>query len=49
MDRMCLEISCLEIMYHGLSEETRAIITFPQYVALESPVGVKRIFYMGSS
>jgi hypothetical protein len=33
MDRMCLEISCLEIMYHGLSEETKAIITFPQYVA----------------
>jgi hypothetical protein len=33
MDRMCLEISCLEIIYHGLSEETRAIITVPQHAA----------------
>jgi hypothetical protein len=37
MDRICLEISCLEIMYHGLSEETKAIITFPQYVAYRNP------------
>jgi hypothetical protein len=33
MDRISFEISCLEIMYHGLSEETKAIITFPQYAA----------------
>jgi hypothetical protein len=37
MDRICLEISCLEIMYHGLSKETNAIITFPQYVAFRKP------------
>jgi hypothetical protein len=37
MDRMCLEISCLEIIYHGLSEETKAIITFPQYLAYRNP------------
>jgi hypothetical protein len=37
MDRMCLEISCLEIIYHSLSEETRAIITFPQYAAYRNP------------
>jgi hypothetical protein len=37
MDRICLEISCLEIIYHSLSEETKAIITFPQYVAFRKP------------
>jgi hypothetical protein len=37
MDRMCLEISCLEIIYYGLSEETRAIITFPKYEAYRNP------------
>jgi hypothetical protein len=37
MDRMCLEISCLEIIYHGLSEETRAIITFPWHAASRNP------------
>ena len=37
MDKICLEISCLEIMYHGLSEETKAIITFPQYASYRNP------------
>jgi hypothetical protein len=37
MDRMCHEISCLEIIYHGLSEETKAIITFPQYATYRNP------------
>jgi hypothetical protein len=37
MDRIPFEISCLEIMYHGLSKETKAIITFPQYAAYRNP------------
>jgi hypothetical protein len=37
MDKISLEISCLEIMYHGLSEETKAIITFQQYAAYRNP------------
>jgi hypothetical protein len=35
MDKIFLVISCLEIMYHNLSEETKAIITVPQYVAFK--------------
>jgi hypothetical protein len=37
MDKIAFEISCLEIMYDGLSEETKAIITFPQYAAYRNP------------
>jgi hypothetical protein len=37
MDKICLEISCLEIIYHGLSEKTKTIITFPQYIAFRKP------------
>jgi hypothetical protein len=37
MDRISFEISCLEIIYHGLNEETKAITTFPQYVAFRNP------------
>jgi hypothetical protein len=37
MDEIYFEITCLEIIYSGLSKETRAQITFPQYVALRNP------------
>jgi hypothetical protein len=37
MDKIAFEISCLEIMYDGLSEETKAITTFPQYAAYRNP------------
>jgi hypothetical protein len=37
MDEIYLEIIFLEIKYSGLSKETRAQITFPQYVALRHP------------
>ena len=37
MDRICLEISCLEIMYFSLSDEHRALIIFLQYVAFRKP------------
>jgi hypothetical protein len=33
MDRISFQITCLEITYSVLSEENRALITFPQYVA----------------
>jgi hypothetical protein len=37
MDKIYLEIIYCEIKYSGLSKETRAQITFPQYVALRNP------------
>jgi hypothetical protein len=37
MDKIYLEIIYCEIKYSGLSNETRAQITFPQYVALRNP------------
>jgi hypothetical protein len=37
MDKIGFEISCLENMYGSLSEETKAIITFPQYAAYRNP------------
>jgi hypothetical protein len=37
MDRIAFEMTCLEIIYSGLSEENRALITFPQYVAFRKP------------
>jgi hypothetical protein len=37
MDRISIEITCLEIIYFSLSEENRALITFPQYVAFRKP------------
>jgi hypothetical protein len=37
MDEISFEITCLEIIYYGLSKETRAQITFPQYVTLRNP------------
>jgi hypothetical protein len=37
MDKISFEITCLEIIYSGLSEENRALITFPQYVAFRKP------------
>jgi hypothetical protein len=37
MDEICFEITYLEITYFSLSKETRAQITFPQYVALRYP------------
>ena len=37
MDEISLEITYLEIIYSGLSKETRAQITFPQYLALRNP------------
>jgi hypothetical protein len=36
-DEIYFEITCLEIKYSALSKETRAQITFPQYVALRNP------------
>jgi hypothetical protein len=48
MDKIALRYTCLGI-YHDLSEETRALITFPKVCILEkSLVGAKRI-HMGSS
>ena len=37
MDKIAFEMTCLEIIYSGLSEENRALITFPQYVAFRKP------------
>jgi hypothetical protein len=37
MDKIALEMTCLEITYSGLSEENRALITFRQYVAFRKP------------
>ena len=37
MDKIYLEIIYCEIKYSGLSRETRAQITFSQYVALRNP------------
>jgi hypothetical protein len=37
MDKIAFEMTCLEIIYFGLSEENRALITFPQYVAFRKP------------
>jgi hypothetical protein len=37
MDKIYLEIIYCEIKYSGLSKETRAQITFPQYLALRNP------------
>jgi hypothetical protein len=37
MDKISLEVSCLEIMYDGLRKETKAIITFPQYATYRNP------------
>jgi hypothetical protein len=37
MDKISFEMTCLEIIYSGLSEENRALITFPQYVAFRKP------------
>jgi hypothetical protein len=37
MDKIAFEITCLEIIYSGLSEKNRALITFPQYVAFRKP------------
>jgi hypothetical protein len=33
MDKLAFEMTFLEIIYSGLSEENRALITFPQYIA----------------
>jgi hypothetical protein len=35
-DKITFEMTCLEILYSGLSEENRALITFPQYVAFRN-------------
>jgi hypothetical protein len=37
MDRIAIEMTCLEIMYDNLSKETKAIITFQQYAAYRNP------------
>jgi hypothetical protein len=37
MDKISFEIPWLEIMYDGLSEETKATITFLQYAACRNP------------
>jgi hypothetical protein len=37
MDEISFEITYLEIKYSALSKETRAQITFLQYVALRNP------------
>jgi hypothetical protein len=37
MDKIAFEIPWLEIMYDGLSEETKATITFLQYAAYRNP------------
>jgi hypothetical protein len=37
MDKITFEITCLEILYFRVSEENRALITFPQYVAFRNP------------
>jgi hypothetical protein len=37
MDKIAFEMTCLEIMYFGLSEEKRAPITFLQYIAFRKP------------
>jgi hypothetical protein len=37
MDKTAFEMTYLEITYFGLSEENRALITFPQDVAFRNP------------
>jgi hypothetical protein len=37
MDEISFEITCLEIKYSSLSEETKALITFQQYAAYRNP------------
>jgi hypothetical protein len=37
MDKIAFEMACLDIIYFGLSEENRALITFPQYVSYRNP------------
>jgi hypothetical protein len=49
MDKIAFEMTCLEIIYSSLSEENRALITFPQYVAFRNPGWSKWDIYMGSS
>jgi hypothetical protein len=37
VDKIAFEIPWLEIMYDGLSKETKATITFLQYAAFRNP------------
>jgi hypothetical protein len=37
MDKISFEITCLEVIYSILSEETKALITFQQYEAYINP------------
>jgi hypothetical protein len=37
MDKIALDMTCLEITYFGLSEENRALINFLRHVAFRKP------------
>jgi hypothetical protein len=48
VDKIAFEIPWLEIMYDGLSKETKATITFLHMQPIEILVGAKRRLQMGS-